>query len=194
MTQPKQTQLLMHRQHLDHDPAVPPLPAGYEVRTANGADDERALAGLLTAAFEEEWTVERVRKELTDAPDVLAVYVVTWQGQPVATASSRTAQDKFPGSGYVHWVGAHPGHARRGLGSILMNRLLQDFQERGYRDAVLETDDFRLPAIKSYLRRGYLPVYDVNGEDHRPRWAAIFPALFASLPAGSPSSAGIAAS
>ncbi|MDQ4100031.1 MAG: GNAT family N-acetyltransferase [Chloroflexota bacterium] len=140
------------------------------------------MAHVLAAAFASEWTVQRVREELTQAPDVLAVYVATWRHQPVATASSRWLPHLYPGSGYVHWVGTHPDHERRGLGLALMSRLLQDFRERDYRDAVLETDDFRLPAIKTYLRCGFLPVYDVSGEDHRNRWAAIFPRIF--LPEG----------
>ena len=158
---------------------MPPLPAGYAVRTFQDGDDEEALARVLTAAFGEEWSVDRVRTGLTQAPDVLAVYIVTWQGQPVATASSRSAPDTFPGSGYVHWVGALPEHAGRGLGAALMGRLLQDFRERGCQDAVLETDDFRLPAIKIYLRYGFLPVYEVKGEDQRARWAMLFQTLFA---------------
>jgi mycothiol synthase len=108
----------------------------------------------------------------------LAVYVATWHDRPVATASSRWLPHLFPGAGYVHWVGTHPDHARRGLGTALMIRLLQDFRDRGYRDAVLQTDDVRVPALKTYLRCGFLPVYDVNEEDHHTRWAAIFQAIF----------------
>jgi mycothiol synthase len=168
----------MYRPHLHDDPAVRPLPAGYEVRIARGDDDERDLALVMTAAFDEEWTVERIRTALTEAPDVLAVYVVTWQGRPVATASSRWDPAQFPDTGYVHWVGALPDHAGRGLGAALMERLMQDFRDRGYHAAILETDDFRLPAIKVYLRLGYVPVYDVKGEDHHDRWSAIFQKLF----------------
>ena len=178
MTQPKPAQLQMYRPHLHDDPVARPLPAGYEVRLAQGEQDERDLALVLTAAFDEEWTVERVRTALTEAPDVLAVYVVTWNGRTVATAASRYDPERFPDTGYVHWVGALPDHAGRGLGAALMARLLQDFRDRGYRDAILETDDFRLPAIKVYLRFGFLPVYDVKGEDQRARWSALLQKIF----------------
>jgi mycothiol synthase len=59
-----------------------------------------------------------------------------------------------------------------------MSRILEDFRDRGYRDAVLETDDFRLPAIKVYLRFGFVPVYEVKGEDQRARWSALFQKIF----------------
>lgn len=104
----------------------------------------------------------------------------------MATASSRWLPHLYPGSGYVHWVGTHPDHTRRGLAMALMARLLQDFRERGYRDAVLETDDFRIPALKTYLRCGFLPVYIVKGEDHRSRWAAIFQTIFGSAVTNQP--------
>ena len=170
-------QLLMLRPHLRDLPPVSPLPAGYRLRLAAGEADEEALAAMLAAAFDKPWDAARVRRELTAAPDVRAVYVVTWQDLPVATAASRSLPDRFPGSGYVHWVGTHPEHQRRGLAAALLARLLRDFAERGDRDAVLETDDFRLPALRAYLACGFLPVYDVAGEDHRARWSAVFQAL-----------------
>jgi mycothiol synthase len=167
----------MLRPHLRDLPPVPPLPAGYQLRLAASESDEEALAAVLAAAFANPWDPASVRRKLTAAPDVRAVYVATWQDQPVATAASRSLPDRFPGSGYVHWVGTHPEHQRRGLGGALLARLLRDFAERGDRDAVLETDDFRLPALRAYLACGFLPVYDVAGEDHRARWSAVFQAL-----------------
>jgi mycothiol synthase len=170
-------QLLMRRPDLDGEPQVPALPAGYELREAT-PEDNAALAQLLTAAFPEldAWTPQDVADRLTAAPDVDAVYVIIHGGVPVATASSRHDHDRFPGTGYVHWVGVLPGHTGRRLGSALMDQMLVDFRARGYRDAVLETDDFRLPAIRIYLRHGYVPITeDVKGENHLARWSAVLP-------------------
>lgn len=177
MTSSTPTQLLMHRPDLDGDPLVPTLPEGYDLRLAT-PEDEDALATLLSIAFVElgEWTADTVRERLTQAEDVDAVYVITFEDNPVATASSRHDPERFPGSGYVHWVGASPDHSGRKLGSALMDQMLVDFRARGYGDAVLETDDFRLPAIRTYLRHGYVPVtHDVKGENHTSRWSAILP-------------------
>ncbi|MGC4192014.1 MAG: GNAT family N-acetyltransferase [Thermomicrobiales bacterium] len=166
--------LLMRRPDLDGEPLVPVLPAGYTVRLAT-PDDEEGLATLLTAAFAEPWSVETVRERLTQAADVDAIYVIVFDGRPVATASSRHDYERFPGSGYVHWVAASSEHGGRRLGPALMDCLLIDFRNRGYRDAVLETDDFRLPAIRTYLRHGYVPVTEVKGENHLKRWSVILP-------------------
>lgn len=171
-------QLLMRRPHLRDLPTVRPLPAGYQLREYTGPDDLPSLNATLQAAFSEPWDEARARRELLDVPGVKAMYVIEHEGAVVGTTSSKIVPDRFPGSGYVHWVAVTDAHLRRGLAAVLMQRILQDFIERGHRDAVLETDDHRIPAISAYLRFGFLPLYDVRGEDHHERWSAIFQALF----------------
>lgn len=173
--------LLLRRPHLIDIPHAAPLPEGYALRSSTGDRDLADLATILSAAFADPWDEERVRRDLTEAPDVQAVYVATWQGRAVATASSRWLPERFPSSGYVHWVGTHPEHLRRGLASALLVRLLQDFAGRGREDAVLETEDFRLPALRTYLKFGFTPVYEVGGEDHRGRWSSVFRGIFRGL-------------
>ncbi len=172
------TQLLMRRPDLLDIPDAAPLQEGYVLRLADGAEDVRPLASTLSAAFGEPWDEVRVRSSLTETPDIRAVYVVARDGRPVATASSRLVPERFPGSGYVHWVGTHPEHAGKGLASALVARVLWDFAERGCEDAVLETDDFRLPAVRTYLKFGFLPVYGVSGEDHGQRWSQVLQRVF----------------
>lgn len=171
----EQSSLLLRRPHLKDVPERG-VPEGYVLRRSEPADDE-AIAETLRASFDESWDVERVRRELTQAQDVVATYVVAHDGIPVATASSRWVPERFPGAGYVHWVGTHPDHTRRGLAAALLVELLRHFREVGRSEAVLETDDHRHPAIRSYLRLGFTPVYEVDGSDHRVRWSAIFQQL-----------------
>lgn len=172
-------QLLMRRPHLRDLPTVRPLPAGYALREYAGPADLPTLNATLQEAFSEPWDESRARRELVDVPGVKAIYLIEHGGAVVGTASSKIVPDLYPGSGYVHWVGVANAHLRRGLAAVLLDRVLHDFAERGHRDAVLETDDFRAPAISAYLRFGFLPVYDVRGESHRERWSAIFQGLFA---------------
>jgi mycothiol synthase len=171
-------QLLMRRPHLRELPTVRPLPTGYRVREWAGMADLPSLNATLQEAFAEPWDEARARRELLDVPGVKAIYVIEYDGKVVGTASSKLVPDLFPGSGYVHWVAVAGDHLRRGLAAVLLNRVLHDFIERDYHDAVLETDDHRLPAISAYLRFGFLPIYDVRGEHHRERWSAIFQRLY----------------
>jgi mycothiol synthase len=48
-------------------------------------------------------------------------------------------------------------------------------RERGCGEAILDTDDFRLPAIRTYLRLGFTP--EISADDHAHRWDRIFAEL-----------------
>jgi len=69
-------------------------------------------------------------------------------------------------------VGVLPGHQGKHLGAKVSLAALRRFVEEGRIDAVLQTDDFRLPAIRTYLRLGFepLPIH----ENQRQRWRAVF--------------------
>src|SRR5215207_2363046 len=150
-------QLFMRRPHLDDLPPLPPLPPRYDLRTASLADEE-ALAATMRSAFGPEWSVEKVRRELLNDPSVVETIVATVGGVPVATASVRLVPEAYPGSGYVHWVGTDAAHRGKRLGYAVTLAVLYRFRDLGCRDAVLETDPFRLPAIRVYLNLGFLPV------------------------------------
>ena len=168
----QRAQLVMLRPQLDELPAIPPLPSGYTLRTfADG--DMPSLIATLAESFREYWDEARVARELTAAPDVQTVYVVAHGDRVIGTASSRFVPARYPEAGYIHWVGVASEHVRRGIASALLVRVLHEFVERGYPAAVLETDDFRIPAIRSYMKLGFVPVYDVRGEDHRARWSKV---------------------
>ena len=175
-----QEQLLMERPTLGELPTAPSFANGYALRTAEGDADEAGLGRTLTAAFVEVWDVGRVQSALTATPDVLAVHVTTFEDAVVATASCLVVPGDPPGTGWVHWVGADPAHAGRGLGSALVIRVLEDFRERGFARTRLSTDDARIPAIRSYLRCGFVPVYAVGAEDHRERWSSVLQGVFAA--------------
>ncbi len=122
-----------------------------------------------------EWTEARARRNLTEAPDVEAVYVVANSDGLVATASARKAPGGPPNEGYLHWVGADPAHRGRGLGRLVSLRVLHHFRDGGCTTAVLETDDPRLPAIRTYLALGFVPE-DIH-TTHPERWTAVFEQL-----------------
>jgi mycothiol synthase len=172
------SQLMMRRPNLDDLPEIPLLPPGYTLREYRESDLE-PLAAMMRAAFEDpQWTAERVRAALMDAPDVKKTFVVAYEGKPVASASARLLPEEFPGSGYVHWVATDPEHRGRGLGYAVSLAVLHEFRRLGCKDAVLETDDFRLAAIKTYQNLGFVPEH--RHESHAARWAVVLANLMAS--------------
>ncbi|MCL2508359.1 MAG: GNAT family N-acetyltransferase [Oscillospiraceae bacterium] len=73
--------------------------------------------------------------------------------------------------GYVHMVSVHTDARGHGLGAYV-NQIAQAHLSRDPCEwAYLTTDEWRVPAIKSYLRAGFLPVEYGGGEgDMERRW------------------------
>lgn len=147
----------------------------FPIRLAK-AEDAEGLSRLLASAFPEmQWDSARARKDLLDAPDVAATFVIEDNGRLLATASARYFDARFPNVGYVHWVAVDPVARGRGLFDAVMAAVENRFRADGRPIAMLETDDVRLPAIAAYLRRGYVPQY--TEADHEERWSRIFSRL-----------------
>ncbi len=149
-------------------------PAAPPIRLATAADRPE-LVRLLGAAFpEQSWTPARVDKDLLEAADVAQTFVIEEAGTLIATASVRYT-DRFPDSGYVHWVAVDPRARGRRLAMAVMDEVLAAFAAAGRASAILETDDPRLPAIASYLGQGFVPHY--TDADHQLRWSRVFASL-----------------
>jgi mycothiol synthase len=66
-------------------------------------------------------------------------------------------------------------HQGFGLGRQLSVAVLRRFATEGLRSAVLETQDFRLAAIATYLDLGFEPVPRDGAQERR--WRTVFDAL-----------------
>lgn len=169
------TNLLMRRPDLLDLPPLPPLPNDYALRQMR-PEDTAAVAAVLDRAFADEaWDVARVADTLNEQQGVKQTLVIDFRGRPIATASARLRPDRFPGSGYLHWVAVDPDHQGRRFGYFISLAVLHAFGAMGCADAVLETQDHRLAAIQTYLKLGFVPQYP--DETHLPRWEVIQAAL-----------------
>lgn len=112
-------------------------------------------------------------------PDVVPTkdifFVENECGVRVATITVITHKD---GSGYVHMVKAMQSERGRGLGHCMAQFAMEEFSRRGVPYGILTTDDFRLPAIKTYLDAGFSPLVhgDADSEINR-RWDAVLEKL-----------------
>ncbi|KOY18064.1 GNAT family N-acetyltransferase [Paenibacillus xylanivorans] len=100
------------------------------------------------------------------------ILFLCYEGLAVATAVAWEKEDGDINCGYLHMVGALPGHSGKGLGYTIALAALHRMREEGKQAALLETDDFRLPAISIYLRLGFVPL--LVEEEHSGRWERIF--------------------
>ena len=97
------------------------------------------------------------------------------RGKKELATTSAIEKDEFPGEGWLHMVGVDPDARGMGLSLSIVAAALRSFRERGFNSVMLSTDDFRIPAIKTYLRLGFNPV--MSHESHEARWAAIMEKL-----------------
>lgn len=164
----------MRRPNLDNLPAIPSLPAGYILRKGT-PDDAQSMGEMMSVAYNEPWDADRCLNELLANDMVSPTFVIEHEGQIVATASCKNLVPPLEHAGYLHYVGAYPQRSGKGLGTTVVLAVLHEFRQTGRTESILNTDDFRLPAIWTYLKLGYVPVYE--DDEHITRWSAIFQAL-----------------
>jgi mycothiol synthase len=164
------SQLFMRRPNLEGLPLLPALPEGYEWCELR-EDELGPVSALLTLAFEDDsWTAERVHREFLASPDVKKTFIIVCGEKAVATASVQIPE-KSPETGLLHWVASDTEHRGKRLGYIVSLAVLHELARHGCREAALLTDDPRLPAIKTYLNLGFLPVH--TDDTHPARWEAV---------------------
>jgi len=167
---PRLAQLKMRFTRFDRLPEAR-LPEGYEVR-AYRPGDEAAWAAILNATESlGKWDVDRVVRLLQGQRHAVpeGTFFVTWKGLPVATATTVIGPGNLLPE--VGWVGVVPAHQGHRLAFHVCLAVLRYMRDRGFQETYLLTDDFRLPAIKTYLRLGFEP--EIADPSHPARWQRI---------------------
>ncbi|MGZ7445083.1 GNAT family N-acetyltransferase [Paenibacillus sp. TH7-28] len=164
-------QLVMRRSVLSDLPDLTdnPLPPGFHLRSYEAGDDA-AWESLIRRAFGWERSFQR---EIAghDCFKPERVLFICDGSAPVATACAWYEPEWGADSGYLHMVAVDPGYAGMGLGYAASLAALRQMNADGRRQAVLETDDFRLPAIVTYFKLGFLP--EVREEALKQRWKQV---------------------
>lgn len=158
-----------------------PLPEGYRYELFRGTEDEIKdwVAICRHGLLPEDGGREYFKSAILDYPDLNPAqdlfFVVDGDGRRVATSALICHRN---GEGYLHMVAALPTCRGLGIGHAMLSHALELMEARGCTHAVLTTDDFRLPAIKTYLDAGFQPVicHDLDS-DMRERWDQVIAAL-----------------
>lgn len=176
MTQPNEERLLpqivMRRDSLQDLPPLEP-PDGCEIRTyIRGCEAawEKIIVESFKLRAEDITFASRILSDEEFRPDrVLFIYR---DGEPVATASAWYRGKWGEQVGYLHYVGVLPSEGGRGLGRQISLACLHKMAQEGRSVSILETDDFRIPAIKTYLSLGFRPL--LIHENQLRRWETIY--------------------
>ena len=163
----------MNRPHLEGLPTVR-LPEGYRLETASEGF-EPTWAGIVNAAFENEgWTADKCREQFSTKarfePEGM-FFAVTPDGEPVATAFAWRDTAEECECGRVHWVATVPQEQGKGLGRAVTVAVLHYLKQHGFSRAFLETQPYRLPAIRLYLSLGFQPT--PKDAEHEACWREV---------------------
>lgn len=149
-------------------------PRGYYIRTFTPGDEADYISLMRAAGFEGWDNLETCLNRSLPRGIFFAIHRKT--GKPAGTCSAWHNPSKtHPSGGELAWLGVHPSHRGRRLGKALCAAVINRFYEAGYARIYLNTDDFRLPAVKTYLELGFSPFIPSGGMKHR--WGKIFKKL-----------------
>ena len=169
-------QLKMARHGLENLPTLQ-CPDGYHIRTYRQGD-ETHWAQIMDRAFvDQERTAQDTYVNVINQPnfDPDGFCFVIHKDVPIGTACAWKESLRGKPIGYIDMLAVLPEHTGHKLGKWLTVFLLHYFKAQCVASVMLDTDDFRLPAIKNYLNLGFVPVY--AGENHLRRWRSIFEKL-----------------
>ena len=167
-------QLIMRRKKGE---AVPPDWGALVCRAFNGSDAdinawldivaEGLTGGRQDSAFFRECMFSHGELEYDK------FFIIECEGMPAATFA--VICDHKKREGYVHMVACKPEFRGRGIGTKMALHAAAVLDGSGMETAYLTTDDFRVPAIRTYLNAGFVP--DTSDPGHRLRWEKILDAL-----------------
>jgi mycothiol synthase len=159
--------------------ASPPevrLPEGYALRTYQRGDEAtwRTIQNSAEPVPPGVQLDELLKRYLSLAlPNGLFFTIHLASGEAVATAGAlhNTRDGMFPFGGELGWVATIPAHRSKGLGSAVSAAATRRLIGAGYESIRVGTQDHRLPALKVYLRLGYVPY--LYAADMAARWQQI---------------------
>ena len=142
-------------------PPQPQLPEGYSLRTYQPGDEVRFYEVMALSGWPG-WDSSKLRPWVARIPpDSWYMLMHDASGLMVATAMGlHDHTDWHPFGGELGWVASDPAHAGRGLGRAVCAAVTARLISAGYKHIHLYTEDFRLAALKTYLRLGYVPYFD----------------------------------
>ena len=149
------------------------LPDGFSIKTLNELENGIEIwldiikHGLTDTRKSEEYYNANMLSYKNYTPD--KCFFILYGGKAIATIT--VICDDIKKEGYIHMVACHEDFRGRGIGTLLNKLAMKILKTEEMQTAYLTTDDWRIPAIKSYFRAGFYA--DESTDDFKMRWASI---------------------
>ena len=166
------------RMTLDRFDSLPPLelPPGYVMTTLRESGVDAWIAVLNATGQLGDWDAGRAGEWLSGERSAIpdGTFIATSGGRPAATCCTipPTFTERRAELG---WLSVAPEHQGRGLGRQVCLAVLHFARRMGYDEIYLNTDDWRLPAVRTYLDLGFEP--EMTHGSHPRRWKAVYEKL-----------------
>ncbi len=158
------------------------LPDGFKVVKWTGDDDIHDWVLICSdGLIDPETAYERFHNEITnaDGPEAMRdTYFIETDGKKIATFTV-VPNMWSTGMGYLHMVACKSEYRGLGIGKFITDFALKELKSIGKEKIFLLTNDFRLPALKTYIGAGFLPVNypDEDGIGMPERWQKVIDEL-----------------
>jgi mycothiol synthase len=151
----------------DHIPAIE-VPEGYSLRNYHPGDETRFYE-LMNLAGWDNWSDGTLQPWLAKIiPDGWYMLIHDLTEKIVCTAMAlHNYKEIYPFCGELGWLAGDPEHSRKRLGAAASAAVVRRLINAGYRKIQLFTEDYRLPAIKTYLLVGFVPSLYLEGMEDR---------------------------
>ncbi|HEX3813488.1 MAG TPA: GNAT family N-acetyltransferase [Mycobacteriales bacterium] len=165
----------LHMTHKLRDLPGLTAPAGYDVRSLRASDLDGWTSLLARNGELGEWSVDRAAALFAPGSvmPLSGAFVATAADVPVATAQLHLhgGDDPYAPTPELGWVAVVPEHRGHRLGYLVCLAVLRHAHQNGFRSIFLRTDDYRVPAIRTYLQLGFEPwLYDDSAGE---RWNSV---------------------
>ena len=134
---------------------------GYTIRTYEQGDEASFLRLMADGEFDA-WDEAKMQFNIAKVIPGGWFFAIDDLSQNVCGTvmciHNYTGKASFTGD--IGWLACARANRGRGLGYALMAHATNRFISAGYSQIQLHTEYYRLPAIRIYLRIGYLPVID----------------------------------
>ena len=166
-------QLMMERDNRDTGSII--FPEGYYMRTykkGDGMDWCKCCIGgslgideISESAFE-----NRMLNDKTVNPENI-YFLVSPAGDISGTVTYQYTSEE--NTGCIHMVAIEKNYQGKKLALPLNLYAVQKIIDDGKRRIILTTDDWRIPAVKTYIRAGFTPVIKSGDTEMEKRWTDV---------------------
>lgn len=144
-------------EHLHTVPHQTPLVSSYSIRTYQSGD-EASFYDVMVQSGWQNWNDEVLQRwHQRIFPDGWFM-VIHKPSQKIVFSVMALQSNAYTGGGELGWLASDPTHSGQGLGTAISAAVTQRMLHEKCAIIHLSTEDFRLAAIKIYLKLGYCPV------------------------------------